>query len=79
MAIKRLKNFGIKNPIKEVKSDFSEETYLLYRENAHVIRCTCMGNSVHRTCKHVTRYKEEVSNGSFEQCSSFVHVFLIFL
>ncbi len=55
---KRLKSFGIQNPIKEVMSDTLETTYLLYRK-AGKIRCTCIGNNVRKTCKHVDRYIEE--------------------
>ena len=56
--IKRLKNFGITNPIKEVISSDPSQTYLLYRKGDKV-RCTCIGNSVHGRCKHVDRYIEE--------------------
>ena len=58
MAQKRLKNFGIKNQIKEVKSDTTKDIYMLYREDKE-IRCTCIGNSYRKYCKHVDRYKEE--------------------
>lgn len=59
MAQKRLKNFGVKNPIKEVKSETTKETYVLYREGEKV-RCTCIGNSFRKTCKHVDKYLQEL-------------------
>jgi hypothetical protein len=55
---KRLKNFAIKNPIKEVRSESdSSKTYLLYR-SGNKVRCTCIGNAVRGTCKHVKAYEE---------------------
>jgi len=58
MVQKRLKNFGIQNPIKEVKSDSTDDTYLLYRKEGRV-RCTCPGNARWQNCKHVERYIKE--------------------
>jgi len=59
MTIKRLKNFGIKNPIKEVRSESdSDKAYLLYR-SGNKVRCTCIGHSVRGKCKHVDRYIAE--------------------
>jgi len=54
----RLKNFGIKNPIKEVRSESDPgKTYLLYQSGSKV-RCTCIGNSVYGKCKHSKAYEE---------------------
>ena len=54
----RLKNFGIKNPIKEVRSESDpDKTYLLYQSGSKV-RCTCIGNMTHKHCKHSKAYEE---------------------
>jgi len=54
----RLKNFGIKNPIKEVRSESDpDQTYLLYHKGGKV-RCTCIGNEIRKTCKHSKAYEE---------------------
>ena len=60
MSQKQLKHFGIKNIIKEVRSQSDpNKTYLLYKKGDKV-RCTCIGNMVHGGCKHVKAYREEV-------------------
>lgn len=59
MSQKQLKHFGIKNIIKEVRSQSDpNKTYLLYKKGDKV-RCTCIGNSVRGTCRHVKRYLDE--------------------